>query len=146
MSQIVTQRGVTFELSGANTSRYVEYLQRLENNPYWQARLDYMVAAGKTQVLVTDNPLDLPVSVRGRLFDTVYGALPGTVEVGGVTTNLWGQPTPSAFMLLNSGTGTYVRGDETLIRDPFVIFTHENVSRWAAFKSISRRARRFVCD
>jgi hypothetical protein len=121
---------VTFELAGGDAGEYVAYLDTLKDNAKWKEQIDYMSDAGKSSVLITNDPNDLPSGVRSSLYNQVYGA----TEVSGAMTNAWTDRTNSSFVLLNTGAGllTDKQGVPVLDtdglpreRDPFVVFVHE---------------------
>lgn len=127
MPTTITQRGVTFTLSGSRENAMTGYLAQLESSPGWQAQLDVMRTAGRVSVFVTDNPSDLPPSQQASMFANVYflrDPLRGrTVEVSGFTREPVG--TSDAYTLMNVDTGRIRIGDDYYGRDPFVVFVHE---------------------
>ena len=127
MTTTVVQSGVTFVLSGAREAQLAGFVSQLAGNAGWQAQLGVMVAAGRTTVVVSDNPIDLPQSIRASAYADVYSnAASSTGEVGGVTKEPAGSNT--AFILMNNSAGTRpspVVPGQIDTRDPFVIFVHE---------------------
>jgi hypothetical protein len=124
MSIVRTYSGVTFELSGSNQARLDQYLTTLSGNPQWQLQLDFMVSMGRTNVLISDNPLDMPAGLRGSMYNQLYNN-PLAGEAGGLTTEPGGSN--SAFILLNNATITRVNptSGEVETRTDFTILVHE---------------------
>jgi hypothetical protein len=117
----VTQRGITFYVGGSRQEEFVSYLSILGNNSTWTAQLDFIRDSGRNQIVITDNVLDLPATIRASAYRNVYSGIGG--EVGAAT--LDPQGSSNAFVLFNVLDGYVTSGDTTTYRSGFSTFVHE---------------------
>lgn len=127
VATIPTAQGVNFVVGGGVVTEVRGFLDRLASNSLWQAQLNRMAAGGKTTIVVTDDPNDIPATLgnfqlRASMYGNVYNNpnQPGG-EVGGNTRNLIGGG--FAWILFNQSDGVYPINGQT--RDRFTIFVHE---------------------
>ena len=118
-ASVPTGYGVTFVLSGARETQFQNYLSTALTSQNFQNQLYFMAGNGFSRVLVTDNPADLPVTIRQNMYSAVYGGN----QVGAVAFDPTGSNT--AYILFNQVDGSKTVGGATIVRDPLALFVHE---------------------
>jgi hypothetical protein len=119
--EAITQRGVTFYISGSRQEEYRAYLAILGGNSTWNAQVDFIRDTGRNQIVISDNLNDLPASIRSSAYRNVYQGFGG--EVGAAT--LDPQGSNSAFILFNGVDGYISSGGTSTYRSGFSTFVHE---------------------
>jgi hypothetical protein len=120
MVQTLGAQGLTFILSGSRQAEFADYAARLTATQSWMTQSQTTRSRGVTNIVITDDPNDLPASIRAQAYNMVYGdpaALRSPVQAA--TFEPAGN---TAYVLFNRAEGVDVSGT---VRDQAAAFTHE---------------------